>query len=216
MASYSLEFVKILNRDGAALSSAALVAFSKDYWTFLKSNDRKPAMEGAALLKNNDQGNAIKAAIVAGEKAGNVAVGHIGSAGGSLEKDDKNAEALSSAKSALERYSEAFKASLDLSGAFSAPVPKTQEEKAQAKADKADKQTEALATLINAKIVAGELVRSIDVRAFPQEELDSLKAHIEALQTERDTLAAENATLKSTIATLSAPVATKSKALKTA
>lgn len=172
--------------------------FADAYGQFARGNDRAH-LEGALVaLKKDDKGAAIGEATAAGIAAGNLVVGYVGAQSGKFAAQAP--EVQSHFDGAVTRALSAFTDSLESSPAFADKLPKTPEEKAKAKADKVDKAA-AVDAVIAAKIQAGELVRSIDVKPFPQGEIDSLKLQVATLTAERNALLAENKALLATKAT---------------
>ena len=199
-------FISLMHGDRASTIDAATQAFTDDFGHFARANNREPLNVAIAALKKSPKDKALAQAINEGYKASGLTVGYIGATSGKFAAQPDNVQETFNA--AIKAASEAFKLSLEQSEAFAERVAKTTEEKAKAKADKEAKATEATEALITAKVQAGELVRASDVRPFPQEELDCLKALVERLQAEHATLQAEHATLQAEHATLQAEHAT--------
>ena len=203
-------FISLMHGDRLATIEAATQSFSEDFGHFAKANNREPLNVAVATLKKSPKDRAITQAINEAYKASGLTVGYIGASSGKFTAQPDSVQAMFN--DAIKAASEAFKQSLESSEAFAEKVAKTQEEKTKAKEEKAAKASEALENAITAKVQAGELVRSVDVRPFPQEELDCLKALVERLQAENTTLQAENETLQASLAAATA----KAKAKKTA
>ncbi len=155
--------IGLIQRNQAATLSALSEAFGEDYGHFARSNNREPLNRAAGCLAKGKVDAAIGAAIHAGYKAGALAVGYIGAATGKF-KDQPEAVQAGFAD-AVTRAIAGFTESLTDAGVFADKAPKTDAEKAQAKQDKQDKQTAAIDAAINARIVAGELVRADSVRS---------------------------------------------------
>lgn len=197
-----LSFISLIHGDKLATITAACEAFTSDYGHFARANNRDPLNDALKALKKTVKDKAIAQAINDGYTAGNLPAGYIGATTGKLSAQSDDVQAKY--ELAIVAASEAFKVSLESSEAFADKPVKTQEEKAKAKEDKAAKASEALENAITAKVQAGELVRSADVKPYPQEEIDALKALVASLQAENEALASENATLQSALDTATA------------
>jgi len=195
-----LSFISLIHGDKLATIAAASEAFTSDYGHFARANNRDPLNDALKALKKTVKDKAIAQAINDGYTAGNLPAGYIGATTGKLSAQSDDVQAKY--ELAVVAASEAFKASLEASEAFAEKVAKTQEEKIKAKEEKAVKANEALENAITARVQAGELVRASDVKPYPQNEIDSLKARIETLQAENETLHAENETLRAALATV--------------
>jgi len=182
-------FVSLMHGDRASTIDAATQAFADDFGHFARANNREPLNVAIAALKKAPKDKAISQAINEAYKTSNLTVGYIGANSGKFSAQPDSVQATFN--DAIKAASEAFKLSLESSEAFAEKVAKTQEEKTKAKEEKAAKASEALENAITAKVQAGELVRSVDVRPFPQEELDRLKSLVERLQAENEAMAKE-------------------------
>lgn len=175
-------FVSLMHGDRASTIDAATQAFTDDFGHFARANNREPLNVAVAALKKSPKDKALAQAVNEGYKASGLTVGYIGASSGKFSAQPDSVQATFN--DAIKTASEAFRQSLEASEAFAEKVAKTQEEKTKAKEEKAAKASEALENAITAKVQAGELVRSVDVRPFPQEELDDLKLSVETLKAE--------------------------------
>lgn len=181
-----LSFISLIHGDKLATIAAASEAFTSDYGHFARANNRDPLNDALKALKKTAKDKAIAQAINDGYTAGNLPAGYIGATTGKLSAQSDDVQAKY--ELAIVAASEAFKVSLESSEAFADKPVKTQEQKDAEKTQKAQKASEALENAITAKVQAGELVRASDVKPYPQDEIDSLKARIEALQAENEAL----------------------------
>lgn len=197
-----LSFISLIHGDKLATIAAASEAFTSDYGHFARANNRDPLNDALKALKKTAKDKAIAQAVNDGYTAGNLPAGYIGATTGKLSAQSDDVQAKY--ELAIVAASEAFKVSLESSEAFADKPVKTQEQKEAAKVEKAAKASEALENAITAKVQAGELVRSADVKPYPQEEIDALKAHIETLSATVETLTAENTMLHEALEALRA------------
>ena len=164
MASASLVFIRIAHRDSETLINEATLAFSKDFATFARSNNRGDLEVTVKELRKAGQDRAYAEAVTEGYKAANLVTGYIGAKAGKFS--DQPADTQLTFNTAVERFTEAFKQSLIDSGLFVNPVPKTDAEKAKAKEAKETKAKEAKDAMITAMVQSGELVRAVDVKTI--------------------------------------------------
>lgn len=157
-----LTTIKVLHRDMGASVDALTAAFESDYGHFARANNREALESAAKALTRSKIDQAVAQAINAGYKAGGLVTGYVGARTGKFRDQPETVQA--EFNSAITKASEGFRESLLQSGAFDAPKTRTDEEKAAAKAAKAEKAEAAVQAAIDAKIVAGELVKASDIK----------------------------------------------------
>jgi hypothetical protein len=175
-----VSLISLIHGDKIATLSALTEAYASDYGHFARANNRDRLEDAAQVLGKSPKDKAIAQAMADGHTGGALVDGYIGARTGALSK--QSAEIQAHYQGAIDKATDAFADSLEKSGAFDAPVKKTEEEKEKAKAEKAQKAQKAFDDAITAKIQAGELVRSENVRTeLGQSELtDAIVALINA------------------------------------
>lgn len=192
-----LTAIMTIQGDVNTLYTMVSEAYRVDYTYYATSNNRDGLDGAVKILTKKARDMAIGAAISEGYKAGNLVQGYLGGQSGSFKNQSE--EIRAKFNNAIESACNAFNDSLIASRQFDNPVPKSDDEKAKAKAEKAEKAEKAINDLITAKIQSGELVRAIDVKPFPQEDLDSLKLQLETLQAKYDNLVILHETLQASM-----------------
>ena len=201
--------ITLLHGSREAILSEAYEAFASDFAHFARANNRIPLNTAVSALTKGPKDKAIGEAIHAGFIGGGLVVGYIGAASGKFSEQPDDVKGKFEA--AIVSATLAFNESLSTCEAFEAKAPKSDADQAKAKADKANKKAKADNALITAKIQAGELVLASEIRAFPQEEIDALKAHIADLQASNIALAFEVQTLQDALANATFQAAKPSK-----
>ena len=225
--------ISILHKDSAATIEALTEAYTSDFSHFAKHNNDDSLVSAVKSLTKSPADKAIASAMVEGRKASGLVVGRIGATGSEKGKFEELPETTQQKYiDAITSASEAFKVSIEASGAFADKAPKTEEEKAKAKAEKAEKAEKAVNDLITAKVQAGELVRASEVHTIKDMSSQCLATELasredlntvligdlrtiggfEGLHAAHEALLAEYATLKADYATLKASKASKAKA----
>jgi hypothetical protein len=184
--------INLIHRDATATVETLAATYSEAFEHFANNNNRDGLNNAVAKLGKTKTDAAILTAISEGYKASGLTVGRIGAVDGPWAK--LAPEQQQPWIDATEKAKEAFKLSIVASNVFADKVAKTDEEKAKAK--------EAKEAMITAMIQSGEIVRSSDIRPFPQEEIDALKLAVATLTAENAKLTADNATLENAVATI--------------
>jgi len=208
MASASLVFIRIAHRDSETLINEATLAFSKDFATFARSNNRGDLEVTVKELRKAGQDRAYAEAVTEGYKAANLVTGYIGAKAGKFS--DQPADTQLTFNTATDRFTEAFRQSLIDSGLFVNPAPKTTEEKAKAKEAKETKAKEAKDAMITAMVQSGELVRAVDVKKLEDmgvlpltDALRALGVDVDALQSSLTAVSAERDALQASLTAVS-------------
>ena len=169
MATYLVDTIRLLKRNPEAMLNALVGAYEKDFGTYARGNNKTPLESAAKLLTTGKMDKAIKLALADGHTAGGLVDGYIGSVSGKWadQSDTVQAPFLE----AIERATEAFRLTLVNSELFNEKPELTKEEKQKAKSEREEKKSketaEQKAAILNAAVVAGEVVRAEDVHPVP-------------------------------------------------
>ena len=169
MANNLFNAIRIAHRSPTAILNLLVESYGKDYTTFATGNNRGPLEEAVKILTGSKLDKALGLAISEGYAAGGLEDGYIGSVSGKYAAQP--AEVHAKYDGAIERATSAFRVAMIDSGLFAEKTEATKEEKEKAKAEREEKKSkeaaEAKAAILNAAVVAGEVVRREDVHPVP-------------------------------------------------
>ena len=172
MANNLFNAIRIVHRSPTAILNLLVDSYSKDYTTFATGNNRGPLEEAVKILTGSKLDKALGDAIAKGYDAGGLTDGYIGSVTGKYAA--QSPEVHAKYDEAIEKATSAFRVALTDSGLFAEKTEATKEEKQKAKeereAKKAELEAENKKAIISAAVVAGEVVRSEDVKPYPDTE----------------------------------------------
>ena len=165
MANNLFNAIRIAHRSPTAILNLLVESYSKDYTTFATGNNRAPLEEAVKILTGSKLDKALALAISKGYDAGGLTTGYVGATSGKYAAQPPEVHAKYDG--AVERATSAFRVALTDSGLFAEKEEKSksqkEEEKAKREEEKAKKEAETKATILNAAVVAGEVVRASDV-----------------------------------------------------
>ena len=169
MANNLFNAIRIAHRSPTAILNLLVESYSKDYTTFATGNNRAPLEEAVKILTGSKLDKALALAISKGYEAGGLTIGYIGAVSGKYSAQPADVHARYDG--AIERATSAFRVALTDSGLFAEKEEKSKatkdEEKAKREEEKAKKEAETKATILNAAVVAGEVVRAADIVQAP-------------------------------------------------
>ena len=167
MANNLFNAIRIAHRSPTAILNLLVESYGKDYTTFATGNNRAPLEEAVKILTGSKLDKALALAISKGYDAGGLTTGYIGAVTGKYSAQP--AEVHAKHDGAIERATAAFRVALTDSGLFAEKEEKSkaqkEEEKAKREEEKAKKEADTKAAILNAAVVAGEVVRASDVVA---------------------------------------------------
>lgn len=169
MANNLYNAIRIVHRSPTAILALLVDSYTADYRTFATGNNRGPLEEAVKILTGSKLDKALGLAISKGYEAGDLTVGYIGAVSGKYSAQPADVHAKYDG--AIERATSAFRVALTDSGLFAEKTEATKEEKEKAKAEREEKKAkeaaEQKANILNAAVVAGEVVRREDVHPVP-------------------------------------------------
>ena len=172
MANNLYNAIRIAHRSPTAILNLLVESYGKDYTTFATGNNRAPLEEAVKILTGSKLDKALGLAISIGYEAGDLTNGYIGAVSGKYAA--QSPEVHAKYDSAIERATSAFRVCMIDSGLFTEKTELSKEEKQKAKEDreakKAELEAENKKAIISAAVVAGEVVRSEDVKPYPATE----------------------------------------------
>jgi hypothetical protein len=172
MANNLFNAIRIAHRSPTAILNLLVESYGKDYTTFATGNNRGPLEEAVKILTGSKLDKALALAISKGYEAGDLTIGYIGATSGKYAIQPSETHAKYDG--AIERATSAFRVALIDSGLFAEKEEKSkaqkEEEKAKREEEKAKKEAETRAAILHAAVVAGEVVRSEDVKPYPATE----------------------------------------------
>ena len=169
MANNLYNAIRIAHRSPTAILNLLVESYEKDYTTFATGNNRAPLEEAVKILTGSKLDKALALAIAKGYEAGGLTIGYIGAVSGKYAIQPSETHAKYDG--AIELATSAFRVALTDSGLFAEKEEKSKaqkdEEKAKREEEKAKKEAETKAAILNAAVVAGEVVRAKDVHPVP-------------------------------------------------
>jgi len=169
MANNLFNAIRIAHRSPTAILNLLVESYGKDYTTFATGNNRGPLEEAVKILTGSKLDKALGLAISKGYEAGGLTTGYIGSVSGKYSV--QSPEIHAKYDEAIEKATSAFRVCMIDSELFTEKPELSKEEKQKAKeereAKKAEAEAEAKKAIINAAVIAGEIVMAKDVHPVP-------------------------------------------------
>ena len=169
MANNLFNAIRIAHRSPTAILNLLVDSYQQDYTTFATGNNRGPLEEAIKILTGSKLDKALALAISKGYEAGGLTIGYIGAVTGKYSAQP--AETHEKYDGATEKATAAFRVALIDSGLFAEKEEKSKAEKERAKSERDEKKAKETAeqreAILNAAVVAGEVVRAESVHPVP-------------------------------------------------